>query len=154
MALPKESPLTLPLSILRSALLQISRRCLPWLLMLLSKLFLWVEPVLAKVQELGGYTDQDQKQIWASSWWINHSGSVQTNFYSRNRLLTVVNNNNIKGEGRGGLKNMGGLLTFFLWKWGGGCLLEDLRYVFSLRATEIPKNTLSKFPLIPRVAKA
>ena len=59
------------------------------------------------------------------------------------------NNNNIKEGGEGGLINF-----LPLKMGGGGGLLEDLRYVFSLRATEIPKNILSKLPLIPRVAKA
>ena len=40
--LPRESPLTLPFRILRSALLQISKSLLPWLLNSLAKLFLCV----------------------------------------------------------------------------------------------------------------
>ena len=30
------------------------------------------------IQEVGDYAAEDQIQIWTSSWWINHPGSVHT----------------------------------------------------------------------------
>ena len=44
----------------------------------------------AQVQEVGGHTAQDQKQIRTSSGWILHPGSVNTKFYCRTRLLTIM----------------------------------------------------------------
>ena len=56
----------------------------------------------AHLQQVGGYTGKDQKQIQTSRWWINHPGSVRMKFYIRDWLtqsiiLLLVNNN--KGEG-------------------------------------------------------
>ena len=49
----------------------------------------------AQVQEVLGHAAQDQKQIWTSSLWITHPGSVHKKCYSRNRLLTVVIDNTV-----------------------------------------------------------
>ena len=78
--------------------------------------------------KVGGHVVEDQKQIWISSWWINHLGSVQTKFYSGNWLIQsiilFVNNN--KGIEWRRLKIEGGGLINFLpgLKGGGGSLLE------------------------------
>ena len=37
-----------------------------------------------KYKKVGGHAAEDQKQIWTSSWWINHPGLVHTKFYIRN----------------------------------------------------------------------
>ena len=36
----------------------------------------------AQEQEVGGHAAEDRKQIWTSSWWISHPGSVHIKFYS------------------------------------------------------------------------
>ena len=37
----------------------------------------------AEALEVGGHAAEDQKQIWTSSTWINHTGSVHVKCYSR-----------------------------------------------------------------------
>ena len=44
----------------------------------------------AQVQEAGVHAAKDQKQIWTSNTWINHPGSVQMIFYSRDLLIHSI----------------------------------------------------------------
>ena len=77
--------------------------------------------------KVGGHVVEDQKQIWISSWWINHLGSVQTKFYSGNWLIQsiilFVNNN--KGIEWRRLKIEGGGLINFLPGLKGGELIRE-----------------------------
>ena len=75
-----------------------------------------------KVEKLEGHAAEDQEQFWTSSWWINHPGSVHTEFYNRDWLIQSIINllvKSNKGEGRGAEKG-GGLIKFFPLKRGGG----------------------------------
>ena len=40
-----------------------------------------------RVQEVGGHAAEEQKQIWTSSWQINHPRSVHTKFYCHDWLI-------------------------------------------------------------------
>ena len=62
----------------------------------------------AQAQEVGGYNAaKDQKQIWTSSWWINHPGSVHTKLINAIQQLLVKNDKQGEEGGGGG----GGLIT-------------------------------------------
>ena len=65
-----------------------------------------------KYKKVGGHAAENQNQMRTSSWWINHHGSVHIKFNSCDWLLQsiILLVKNDKEEGRGGLKERGGLL--------------------------------------------
>ena len=75
-----------------------------------------------KAHEVGGHEADDQNQMLTSSSWINHTGwSVHMKCYSRDELILLSYVYYIK-VGRGGLKERGGLITFFPWSEMGSLL--------------------------------
>ena len=84
----------------------------------------------AQAQEVGGNAAKDQKQIWTSSWWINHPGSVHTKLINAIQQLLVKNDKQGEEEGVG----VGGLLQ-------RESLIEDLQYLAILLMKNLHTNT-------------
>ena len=87
----------------------------------------------AQAQELGGHSAKDQKQIWTSSWWINHPGSIHTKLINAIQQLLVKNDKQGKEEGVG--VGVVGLLQ-------RESLTEDLQYLAILLMKNLHTSAL------------
>ena len=118
-----------------------------------------------KYKNDGGHAAEDETQIQTSSAWINHPGSVHTNFCGQDWLIQsiIYKRRKIRGRGgEGGLKERGAYQLSSLEKGGaywskGACLLRrglNREFMVNVRVLEETLTFMySNYKLITKTPK-